>query len=210
MITNELDELLEKIKKIDNLDDVTLNSYAEAIKQTIGKYSTEDIIEYLKSRNLQEDEMLVIMALDDRLQSKEFIPTYMKLYNENKISFDALTNIIDNILTKTNSLFDKELEDEFIRLVGEDKLVYIFEYLTKESQTNELFEKYMDHFLKDYQGIEYESGKMSVFYSRIRDICSHIKPSTEKIDIIISKYQIISFVIYKWGVSHQHHPQFHE
>ena len=187
MITNELDELLEKIKKIDNLDDVTLNSYAEVVKQTIEKYSTEDIIEYFKTQNLQEDEILLLIACSDKLQVKEFIPTYMQLYSEKKISFDALTNIIDNILTKTNSLFDKELEDEFVRLVGEDKLVYIFEHLSKESQTNELFEKYMDHFLKDYQGIEYESGKMSVFYSRIRDICSHIKPSTEKIDIIMRK-----------------------
>ena len=187
MITNELDELLEKIKKIEYLDEASLNIYVKVIKQTIGKYSTEDIIEYFKTRNLQEDEMSFIMGLDDRFQSKEFILTYMQLYNENKISLDALTNIIDNILTKTNSLFDKELEDDFIRLVGEDKLVYIFEHLTKESQTNELFEKYIDHFLKDYQGIEYESGKMSGFYSRIRDICSHIKPSTEKIDIIMRK-----------------------
>ena len=187
MITNELDELLEKIKGLENIDDASEKDYTEAVKQVIGKYSTEEVIEYFKTRNLQEDDILFFIACDDRLQLKEFIPTYMKLFNDNKISFDNVINIIDVILTKTNSLFDKELEDDFIRLVGEDKLVYIFEHLTKESQTNELFEKYMDHFLKDYQGIEYESGKMSGFYSRIRDICSHIKPSTEKIDIIMRK-----------------------
>ena len=79
MITNELDELLEKIKKIDNLDDVTLNSYAEVVKQTIEKYSTEDIIEYFKTQNLQEDEILLLIACSDKLQVKEFIPTYMQL-----------------------------------------------------------------------------------------------------------------------------------
>ena len=78
MITNELDELLEKIKKIDNLDDVTLNSYAEVVKQTIEKYSTEDIIEYFKTQNLQEDEILLLIACSDKLQVKEFIPTYMQ------------------------------------------------------------------------------------------------------------------------------------
>ena len=84
MITNELDELLEKIKKIDNLDDVTLNSYAEVVKQTIEKYSTEDIIEYFKTQNLQEDEILLLIACSDKLQVKEFIPTYMQLYSEKK------------------------------------------------------------------------------------------------------------------------------